>query len=99
MGRYAKGIQNTICATKIDKTPSLKLIAEKKINVATAVTISGTIIGNEIKPKDADLPLKFPPLTIPIEAAVATIVAIDAAIRAITREFQAASLNFSDSRP
>ena len=86
-------------ATKIDKIPSLKPIAEKNISVATAVTISGTIIGNEINAKEADFPLKLPPLIIPIAAAVATRVEKVAAIIAIIKEFHAASLNFSDSCP
>ena len=98
-GVEANGMQKTICATRIDNIPSLNPMAEKNISVATAVTISGTMIGSEMRPKETDLPRKLPPLTMPIAAAVAITVATVAAATAIVREFQAASLNFSDSAP
>ena len=88
-----------MCATKIDKVPSLNPIVEKKINVATAVTISGTMIGSDISANEANLPLKFPPRIIPIAAAVAITVETIAAIIAILNEFQAAALNLALSSP
>ena len=83
----------------MDKMPSLNPIAEKKINVATAETISGTMIGKEIRAKLAGLPRKFPPLIIPIDAAVAMLVAVMAAMTAMISELRAANLNFSASGP
>jgi hypothetical protein len=77
----------------------LNPIVEKKINVATAVTISGTIIGSDIKANEANLPLNFPPRTIPIAAAVAITVETIAAIIAMLKEFQAAALNLALSSP
>ena len=74
-------------------------MVEKKINVATAVTISGTMIGNDISANDTNLPLKFPPRIIPIDAAVAMIVETMAAMIAMVNEFQAAALNLALSSP
>jgi hypothetical protein len=74
-------------------------MVEKKINVATAVTISGTIIGRDISANDANLPLKLPPRIIPIAAAVAITVETIAAMIAMLNEFQAAALNLALSSP
>jgi len=63
----------------------------KKISVATAVTISGTMIGRLISPKVADLPRNEPPRTIAIAADVAIMVEAVAARMAIVTEAQAAS--------
>ena len=57
------------------------------------------MIGMEIRAKLAGLPLKFPPLTMPMAAAVAIIVAAVAAMMAIVKLFQAAVRNLPASRP
>ena len=74
-------------------------MALKKTRVATAVTISGTMIGMLINAKFNDLPRKAPPRTIAIAAAVAMLVLVTAAESAMVSEFHAASLNFADSGP
>ena len=77
----------------------MKPIALKKIRVATAVTISGTMIGRLMSAKLTDFPRNAPPRTIPTAAEVAMTVDVTAAMAAIDNEFQAASLNFPASRP
>ena len=58
----------------------------KKINVATAVTISGTIKGNVIKPLLNSLKRNSPPLTSASAEKVAIIVANGAAAKATIKE-------------
>ena len=99
MGRYAKGMQKTMWATRMVSTPRSNPIIEKKISVATAVTISGTIRGRLISPKTPPRSRNDPPRTMAIAAAVAMLVDVTAAPMAMISEFQAASLNFSDSGP
>ena len=92
-------MQNTMCATTIEAWPSVKPIAEKKISVATAVTISGTMMGREISAKLAERPRNAPPLTMPIAAAVAMVVAATAASVAMPSEAAAAARNLPASSP
>ena len=61
MGMKAKGIQNVIWAMMTLPSPQLRCMAEKKISTATAVTISGTISGSVISPRETVLPRKLPP--------------------------------------
>ena len=84
---YAKGIQKTVCAMITFMRPRLIPRDAKKIKVATAVTISGTINGNVIKPLLNSLDLNSPPLTIAKAENVAIIVASGAAENAIIKEF------------
>ena len=72
-------------------------MALKKIRVATAVTISGTMIGMLISARLSAFPLKAPPRTMATAAAVAMMVLATAAESAMVSEFHAASLNFADS--
>ena len=74
-------------------------MALKKINVATAVTISGTISGKFINAKLVDLPRHEALLIMPSAASVATVVEHIAAITAMVIEFQAAVLNLAASLP
>ena len=74
-------------------------MALKKTSVATAVTISGTMIGMLISARLSDLPRKAPPRTMATAAAVAMVVLATAALSAMVSEFQAASLNLADSGP
>jgi len=62
----------------------------KKIKVATAVTISGTMMGRLRREILRFLPLKGDVLTTPMAAEKAIVVAMTAAIKAIVIEFQAA---------
>ena len=71
----------------------------KKINVATAVTISGTMSGSEISPNESACSPKRPARIMPVAAKVAISVATVAAVMAMTKLFQAADLNFSLSGP
>src|SRR6056297_262725 len=99
MGRYAKGMQKAICAMRIVNRPRSKPMALKKISVATAVTISGTIKGREIRPNDAVRSLNRPPRTIAVAASVAMVVDTVAAMIAMMKLLRAAVLNFSLSMP
>ena len=74
-------------------------MALKKTSVATAVTISGTIIGILMSARFSDFPRKAPPRTIATAAAVAMVVLATEALSAIVSEFHAASLNLADSGP
>ena len=57
------------------------------------------MIGSDISANDANLPLKFPPRIIPMDAAVAMTVETVAAMIAMVNEFQAAALNLALSNP
>ena len=74
-------------------------MAEKKISVATAVTISGTISGRLISAKVADFPRNRPPRIMTRLAATAIVVAADAASTAMVIEFHAAALKRGASGP
>ena len=71
----------------------------KKISVATAVTISGTMSGSEIRPNETVRSLKRPPRTMAVAADVAIAVDKVAAIIAMVKELIAACLNLPDSGP
>tara|TARA_E500000331_G_scaffold276872_1_gene269515 strand:- start:2062 stop:2328 length:267 start_codon:yes stop_codon:yes gene_type:complete len=86
-------------AISIVRYPVVNPIAEKKISVATAVTISGTIKGKFINAKLTDLPRNLPERSIAVAAIVAIIVADVAAIIAMDTEFIAAALNLGASTP
>ena len=90
-------MQKTICAMRIVRYPVVNPRAEKKINVATAVTISGTIKGKLINAKLTDLPRNRPARSIAVAAIVAIKVADVAAISAMDTELSAAALNFGAS--
>ena len=83
-------MQNTVCAIITLINPKLIPKVAKNINVATAVTISGTIKGSVIRPLLNSFPLKPPPLTMTKAEIVAIAVAIGAAVIAIIRELYAA---------
>ena len=74
-------------------------MAEKKISVATAVTISGTISGRLISAKLADFPRNLPDRSMAVAAIIATMVADVAAINAIVMELIVAALNLGASTP
>ena len=74
-------------------------MALKKTSVATAVTISGTMIGMLMSARLRERPRKCPPRTMATAAAVAIEVLAVAAMIAMESEFQAAALNLADSVP
>ena len=92
-------MQNAIWATRIVIYPRANPMKLKKINVATARTISGTMMGSEIRPKEGVRRRYFPPRTIAVAAAVAIAVAKVAAMMAIENELIAACWNFALSGP
>ena len=86
IGINANGMQNTVWAIITLISPRLIPRDAKKINVATAVTISGTIKGNVIKPLLNSLKRNSPPLTSASAEKVAIIVANGAAAKATIKE-------------
>lgn len=79
--------------------PAANPIAEKNINVATAVTISGTINGRLNKGKESNLPRNLPARSIAIDAHVAITVETVAAPIAMVSELKVACRNFPASKP
>ena len=91
----AKGMQKTEWAIMMLPRPRSKpiqfLSMTKNINVATAVTISGTISGMEISAMDGPAPLNFASRTKTSAAEMAIAVANDVATIATMSELSAAS--------